>query len=145
MSALPVRLFLATKALIQHQGLVLILRESNKYVDGVQEGKFDVPGGRITPGEHFLDSLRREVMEESGLTIQNINLLFINEVRVPKQEEEWQIVRTFYTAESSSNQVTLSDDHCEYQWIDPKNYRDYPIIENLTPVFEAYLSGKAVL
>jgi ADP-ribose pyrophosphatase YjhB (NUDIX family) len=77
MSDLPIRLFIATKALIQYQGLVLILRESNKYVDGTQTGKFDVPGGRMTVmGESYLDSLRREVFEESGLEIDAITPFF---------------------------------------------------------------------
>lgn len=142
MSALPVRLFIATKALINHQGLVLILRESNKYIDGVQAGKFDVPGGRMTvEGESFIDSLHREIREESGLNIHTIRPFFVNEFRVTKPKEIWQIVAMYFSAQSETKVVTLSDDHCEYQWIDPKTHHDYPLIENLHPIFEAYLSG----
>lgn len=141
MSDLPVRLFIATKALVQYQGRVLILRESNKYVDGVEAGKFDVPGGRMTvPGESYLDALRREIREEAGLEIDNIKPFFVNEFRVTKQNELWQIVAIFFQADAVGGQVVLSDDHCEYLWIDAKNFGDYAVIENLHPVFQAYLA-----
>ncbi len=143
MSDLPVRLFIATKAFVQHKGLVLILRESTRYADGVQAGKFDVPGGRMTvEGEAFLDSLRREVHEESGLEIHAIKPFFVNEFRVTKPTEIWQVVAIYFAVESDSSKVVLSEDHCEHQWIDPQTYRDYPLIESLQPVFEAYLLGK---
>ncbi len=139
---LPVRLFLATKAFIRHKDRVLILRESNKYIDGVQTGKFDVPGGRMTVmGEHFIDSLKREVREEAGLTIRNISSFFVNEFRVTKKDEIWQIVAMYFKADSDTDQVILSEDHGEYAWIDPGKYRDYPMIENLCAVFDAYNSG----
>ena len=142
-SDLPVRLFLATKAFIRHKDRVLILRESNKYIDGVQTGKFDVPGGRMTiMGETFLDSLRREVLEESGLEISHISPFFVNEFRVTKKDEIWQIVAMYFKADSNTDQVKLSQDHAEYQWIDAAAYSEYPVIENLCAVFEAYNSGE---
>ena len=64
-----VKLFTATKALISHEGKILLIQESNIYSDGTQLGKFDVVGGRITPGENFEDCLKREVLEETGLEI----------------------------------------------------------------------------
>lgn len=146
MSTLPVRLFLATKAFIRHKNRILILRESNKYIDGVQAGKFDVPGGRMTVmGETFLDSLKREVREESGLEISNIRPFFINEFRVTKKEETWQIIAMYFSTDADSDQVKLSEDHAEYQWIDAAAHRDYPVIENLKAVFEAYVSGNNII
>ncbi len=146
MSALPVRLFLANKAVISYQNRILILRESSAYQEGTQLGRFDVPGGRMTDeGEQFLDSLRREVQEECGLEIQNIQPFFVNEVRIRRKDEEWQIVRVFYKAEAVSDNVTLSTDHAAYEWIDPKSCKDYPLIENLYPVFDAYNSGNNII
>jgi len=55
------KLFVATKAFVKFQGKILILRESSGYKDGVNVGKFDVPGGRIKPGQRFDESLQREI------------------------------------------------------------------------------------
>src|SRR5258708_5664220 len=66
---MDIKLFVATKAFIVYNGKVLILQESNKYTDGSNEGKFDVVGGRIVPGERFDESLLREIEEETGLEV----------------------------------------------------------------------------
>ena len=61
------KLFVATKAFIEYEGKILILQESGKYVDGTNVGRYDVPGGRVEPGQRFDESLRREIKEETGL------------------------------------------------------------------------------
>ena len=63
------QLFVATKAFIVHDEKILIVRESNRYAEGTNAGLFDVPGGRVQPGQHFAESLQREVQEETGLQI----------------------------------------------------------------------------
>ena len=66
---MPPKLFLATKAFIIYEGKVLILRESGSYQDGTNAGRYDLPGGRLNPGEKYDEALAREVLEETGLTI----------------------------------------------------------------------------
>src|SRR5271170_1775032 len=133
-----VKLFAATKALILYQGKVLLLKESTNYKDGSQIGKYDVVGGRVTPGEKFEDSFRREILEETGLRVKIGKPFFVNESWPVVREEKWQIIRIFFETYSESDKVVLSEDHESYIWIDPKDYKDYQIIENLVPVFEAY-------
>jgi len=50
-------------------GKVLIIRESPAYKDGTNIGKYDMPGGKIEPGENFILGLQREVREECGLEV----------------------------------------------------------------------------
>ena len=47
------KLFVAMKAFVVHEGHVLILRESSAYEDAGNVARYDVPGGRIKPGEHL--------------------------------------------------------------------------------------------
>ncbi|MFA5021807.1 MAG: NUDIX domain-containing protein [Patescibacteria group bacterium] len=134
------KLFVATKAFISYQGKILILRESKKYHDGSNQGKYDVVGGRIKPGQNFKDSLLREIKEETGLDVVIGKPFFVNEWRPVVDNKPWQIVGIFFNCEAKSQQITLSQDHDDYLWVDPKDYKDYNIIENLSPVFEAYLN-----
>ena len=61
---------IATKALIiNEKSEILILREASSYEEGVRGGRYQLPGGRLNPGEAFLDGLKREVNEETGLKI----------------------------------------------------------------------------
>ena len=134
------KLFVATKAFIKNkEGKILILRESSKYKDGSNAGKFDIVGGRLNPGERFDDSLLREVKEETGLDVHISKSFFVNEWRPKVNGEQWQVVATFFECDTDSDKVILSEDHDSFEWINPKDYKNHNIIENLNGAFEAYL------
>ena len=136
---MEIKLFTATKAFIVYNGKVLLLKESMKYTDGSNAGKFDVVGGRVKPGQRFDESLIREIQEETGLNIKIGRPFFVNEWRPIVRGEQWQIVGTFFECFSESDKVLLSEDHEEYVWIDPKEYKKYNLIDNLIPAFEEWL------
>ncbi len=136
------KIFAATKALIVHQGKVLLLREAGKYEDGTNVGRYDVPGGRIEPGQRFDESLLREIKEETGQEVEVGRPFFVNEWRPVVRGEQWQIIGTFFECFAQNEKVVLSKDHDEYVWIDPKNYKQFNIIENLVPMFLSYLDLK---
>ncbi|MBI2889130.1 MAG: NUDIX domain-containing protein [Candidatus Liptonbacteria bacterium] len=148
------RLFIATKAFIV-RGLVkpqsgngaggkevLVVRESNKYEEGTNAAKFDVVGGRLTPGERFDESLRREIKEETGLDVEIGKPFFVNEWRPVVKGEKWQVVGVFFECEAGEGEIKLSKDHDAFEWILPEEYMKYPLIENLKAAFEAYLARK---
>ncbi|MBI4426739.1 MAG: NUDIX domain-containing protein [Candidatus Kerfeldbacteria bacterium] len=65
-----ITLCIAIKAFIVFEGKVLIVREAPTNPVGTNAGKFDVVGGRLAPGERFDETLRREIREETGLTVE---------------------------------------------------------------------------
>lgn len=142
MSPMKPKIFTATKAFIVHQGKILIVRESTKYNNGTNAGKYDVPGGRVKPGQKFDQSLKREIKEETNLEVEIGQPFFANEWRPKVKGEQWQIVGVFFACQAKTNKVTLSQDHDDYQWIEPKDYQKYNLIENLIPAFKAYLNKK---
>jgi len=137
---MSIHLFAATKAFIVYQGKVLLVRESSQYTDGSNAGSYDVVGGRVTPGERFDESLLREIREETGLSVRIGRSFFVNEWRPVVRGEQWQVIGTFFECFAESDVVVLSGDHSEYIWIDPADFSSYPIIPNLVPAFESYLS-----
>lgn len=138
---MDIKIFVAMKAFIVHNGKVLIIRESQKYKDGTQLEKWGFPGGRIVPGERFDDGLRREVKEETGLIITLGKPFFISEWRPIVRGEQWHIVATFLECFAATNMVVLSEDHEEFKWIDPKDYKKYNIIPTEVKAFESYLNS----
>ena len=133
------KFFIATKGLIVQDRKVLIIREACSYSEGTNAGRYDLPGGRLNPGENFMASLEREILEETGLTIWIGDPIAVDEWRPVVKGEPWQIVGIFFECRTKSNKIVLSTDHSEYEWIDPKEHKKYPLIENLHKVFEAYL------
>lgn len=136
---MEIKLFTAVKAFINFSGKILILKESSQYKDASNIGKYDVVGGRVKPGQRFDESLIREIKEETGLEVEIGDPFYVGEWRPVVRGEQWQIVGTFFDCFAKTDKVILSEDHEDYQWIDPRNYRDYPLIENLIPAFEKYI------
>ena len=136
------KLFIATKAVIVHEGKILILREAGSYAEGTNMGRYDFPGGRLKPGEHFSQALGREVVEETGLSVQIGNPIAVNEWRPIVRGKQWQIVGIFFECYALSAKVIVSTDHDAYEWIDPREYKRYNIIDNLKLVFEEYLKRR---
>ena len=116
-----------------------MLRESGQYQDGSNSGKYDVVGGRIKPGQHFKESLIREIQEETGLNVRIGKPFFVNEWRPIVKGEPWQIVGTFFECHADTDSVVLSEDHDHYKWINPQEYQKHLLIDNLHPAFDAYL------
>lgn len=86
---------------------------------GASEGYLDFPKGHIEKGEKELDTVRREVAEETGL----------NDIRIVGGFKEWiryffkaegknifKIV-TFYLAETQQTDVKISYEHTGYVWL----------------------------
>ena len=135
---MEIKQFTATKAFIKYNGKILILRESGKYEDGTNKGYYDIPGGRVKPGQRFDESLRREIKEETGLNIAIGEPFFVSEWRPEKNGEQWQIVGIFFECQADIDRVILSNDHDKYEWIDPKEYIKFKLIDNLKPAFKSY-------
>ena len=134
------KLFVACKAFIVYNAKVLILKESSKYKDGVNIGKYDVVGGRLEPGQHFQESLIREIKEETGLDVEIGKPFYVGEWRPVVNGEPWQIVGTFFECKTNTDNVKLGEDHSEFLWIEPKVYKNHNLIEDINPAFEAYLN-----
>lgn len=131
-------LVVATKAFISHKGKVLLIRESEKYVNGTYKGKYDLPGGRIVPGETLENALKREVLEETGLDVKVGREVFACEWRKETSPEPTQVVCVFFESTTEKEIVKLGTDHDHFIWIDAQHYRNYPIIPNLIPAFKRY-------
>lgn len=134
-----VTLFVACKALIQYKDLFLVIRESSKYKDGTNTGKWDVPGGRIKPGEQWKEALKREVLEEVGLEIS---------IKTPVHTDEWfpiisgkqsQVIATYYNCTAKSNLVTLSADHEDYAWLTQKELAALPLVSGVKAAIEGLI------
>lgn len=137
------KLFVATKAFITNsKGEVLLLRESSQYEDGTNAGKLDAVGGRVNPGERFDESLLREIQEETGIEVELGRPFHVGEWRPNVRGEQWQIIATFFECKALSDKVSLSDDHKEALWVNPKDYHKYSneLIGSIEQAFESYLA-----
>jgi 8-oxo-dGTP diphosphatase len=135
----------AMKAVIVKDGKVLVLREAGTYEEGTNEGRYDMPGGRLEPGEPFEEALRREVREETGLEVSIEYPIYVGEWRPVIRDVPHQIVATFMVCAPTSAKIVLSSDHDEYQWVDPQDYGHVNILDPVNKVIDRYAEWAARL
>ena len=122
---------------------MLILRESIAYAEGTNAGSYDLPGGRLQPGEKFNQALLREVQEETGLSVTIGHAFHVDEWRPVVKGEEWQVIGVFIECQASSKLVKFSIDHDEACWITPEKHGSFKLIDSVHRAFDAYIAQKA--
>jgi len=129
----------AVKALVFRGKKTLILRESPQYREGTNQGRYDVPGGRIKPGQRYYKSLLREINEETGLSVKIGRPFHVDEWKPTISGKKLHIFGVYFECFADSDKVRLSKDHDSFEWINPRNYKEYNLVSGLEKVFESYL------
>lgn len=133
------KLFVAGKALVVHEGKILILQEATSYAEKDAGAKWDVPGGRLEPGESVRKALEREVKEESGLVVTAGEVLGLEETFPTLGGEPAHIVRGYFVSAADTDSVTVGEDHAAYRWILPEEHVHYDLHEDVHRMFIEYL------
>ena len=129
----------AAKAVITNdEGKVLLLREASSYEEGTNIGRFDVPGGRLEPGESYNEGLLREVLEETGLSVEPLYPIYIGEWSPVIKGQLTHIFAIFTICKSSSDKVKLGSDHDKYIWVSPEELSSYDITQPGPEVVKRY-------
>jgi 8-oxo-dGTP diphosphatase len=135
----------AAKAIIVHDGAVLVLQQSSESaVDGA--GRYHPPGGIVEPGEHLREALLREVKEEAGLDVEIGEVLAVEEWRVNIRGEDCQFFGVFYacTLTGESEVKLQAAEAAGYAWVTVGTLGDYDILEPSLSVIKRVLSSPAV-
>ena len=102
---------------VNPKGEVLIVR-SSKWND-----KFTVPGGHIELGELAEDAIQREVKEETGLDVDAVKLLVVQQAIYPKHYcKHEHFIFLDYLCKAMSQNVQLDGRELQsYVWIKPED------------------------
>lgn len=80
-----------------------------------------IPGGHIEIGETGEEALKREIMEETGLEIDNIEFIGWQDAIYPKDfHKKKHFIFLDYCARMSGGKLTDSDETGEYVWVKPE-------------------------
>jgi 8-oxo-dGTP diphosphatase len=131
---------IACKAVIAKDGKVLLLREASTYEEGTNIGRYHLPGGRINAGEPFLDGLKREVMEETGLEVEIGEPLFVGEWFPVIKDVQNQIVAIFFVCKPLPGDVKLSEEHDDYRWVTLAEAQQFDVMSPEDKVLQKFFS-----
>jgi nucleoside triphosphatase len=88
--------------------------------------KYIIPGGHIELGEEMEDALKREVIEETGLEIYDIELFSLKD-SLKSSDLDKHFIFIDYLCRTDSYNVKLNDEADLYKWISLDELDDYDI------------------
>lgn len=97
------------------------------------------PGGHVEPRESFVDSVIREVEEETGLKISNIQLCGIKQWT--HREGKYRYIVLFYKTDTYSGELKSSDEGRVF-WIEKEDLKNYVLAEGFEGMFEVFENDK---
>jgi nucleoside triphosphatase len=112
----------------------LFLMKSHKW-----RGQYCVPGGHIELGETMEQAVRREVKEETGLDIYDLEFLCFQEFIL--DESFWQkrhYIFFDYVCRTDSYEVVLNDEAQSYVWVSLPEALALPVEPYTLNLIEAY-------
>lgn len=118
---------LCVNILIFSEGKVLLVKRpmSKK----VNPGKYSAMGGKVEPGESFLQTIKRELKEETGLEIESIRPYGVTQSVDPQSGAEW--VHVNYMALIPTIIPLPTSEEGEFQWIDPLSVENLDMVHDL--------------
>lgn len=103
------RQYVGHSPIILPGSVVIILNEKNEVLlQKRHDGTWGLPGGLMDLGESFEEVAKREVLEETGLIVENLTLLNVFSgsdyyLKVPNGDELYSVTAVYYTSNVSGD------------------------------------------
>jgi 8-oxo-dGTP diphosphatase len=107
------------------------------------QGYWSLPGGLVETGESLDEAVRREVLEETGLRVQPVEMLGIFEriMRDAKGRAEYHYVLADYICKVVGGTLKAGDDVARVEWVTRARLGDFRLTEGTQAVIEGAYSG----
>lgn len=106
---------------------------------------YGIPGGKIEKGEPAIDALRREIREETGLAIVDVEFVFVQDcIDAPEFYVPGSHFLLFnYTARTRSTRVRLNDEALSYLWVEPRQALFLPLNQPTRALLETVVARRS--
>ena len=122
-------------AVIMNENNEVLLCKSHKW-----NNQYVIPGGHIEYGEKMEDALYREILEETGLHINDIKLLGVQEfINNDSFIETKHFISFDFLCRTEDREVKLNDEAEEYVWVELNEVLSYDLGGYTRQLFEEYL------
>ncbi|AKG74695.1 8-oxo-dGTP diphosphatase [Salinicoccus halodurans] len=92
------------------------------------------PGGKVERGESFVESVKREVLEETGLIVNSVELCGTKQFQ---DENDARYVVLFYKTDAFEGELASSDEG-EVFWIDKSELGEFRLAHDFQEMFEVF-------
>ena len=125
------KFYVAVKALVCYGRKFLLIKRTTEARGDYYHWEF--PGGRLEFGESPMQALKREINEETGLEVEK--LILLNAWNSFK-DECTEIIGLTYICTANGDNVMLSKEHTDYEWVTYEEMNDYNLVKGMSRQLE---------
>src|SRR3989441_1533848 len=135
------RPFIGVGAIIVKGGGVLLVKRGHEPVTG----EWSIPGGVLELGETVRQGVAREALEETGLTVEPLELLgvFDRVVRDLDERTLYHYVLIDFLCQRVSGELCAAGDADEARWFSAEELAKLPLAKDTAEVIQSALSKAA--
>jgi 8-oxo-dGTP diphosphatase len=119
-----------------NQGRILLLKRANSEYG---EGQWCLPGGKLDYGDTPVHTGEREIKEETGLAVSDVNFLFFQN-SLPMQPGKMHCVNLYFTC-SCIGKVSLNEESSEFIWVTAQKALEYKPIFGADEAIRRWIGG----
>lgn len=125
---------------VQDARVLLVLRRNPP-----QAGRWSIPGGVQKVGETLVEAVRRELIEETGLSVTDVQLLDVGDLLEYDREGrvEYHYVITYFRCRPACGTLRAGDDAGDVRWFTPECVATLAISERLKQLVASALECEA--
>jgi 8-oxo-dGTP diphosphatase len=137
----PDRPFIGVGAIIVEDGRVLLVKRGHEPLTG----EWSIPGGVLELGETVREGVAREALEETGLTVEPLELLgvFDRVVRDLDERTLYHYVLVDFFCQRVSGELCAAGDADEARWFSAEELAKLPLAKDTADVIQSALSKAA--
>lgn len=133
---------LTVRGVVRKEDKILILRRHPKSRNNPH--KWELPGGKVDPGEFFDIALVREFKEETNLDVKIESLFEVvqDEFISRRTNRPISTVQLMMNLEIISGELQISDEHDDFKWANNDELKELYNEDTLTPTLRKTLEKK---
>jgi 8-oxo-dGTP diphosphatase len=126
----PLTPLIGVGAVVVHQSRVLLVRRGREPL----KGHWTLPGGLLEVGESIAEGVAREVLEETGLTVEIVELVeLLDRIHREEGRVRYHYVIADYLCRVTGGQLQAASDADEARWVERAEWNSHSALK-LDPI-----------